>query len=287
MSSHDDRPDLDQEQTASLPKRTSSQGVARAREESPAPGSKPGAQAKNELRSPIRPTLPEAPRAQDPRLPEIPLPPTPARPMTPREQMQRAEEALILLREKMSQIAAEFADGKLNRDQFQAVYGRYSEQRDITERLLARDPNSQAWQSVITAGHTAFLIEHYAARVLSYAIYDQATGTQITISGSVQIAEHQVKAVLDRLRTVMAERGNPGPAQKRLADGSIVLIVPGDLTTAIVVYSREPSAHQIARVVDLQADFERANNRALLRRDYAHSRLVFPHRALFDDPGQT
>jgi hypothetical protein len=231
--------------------------------------------------SPIRPTMPDD---TEPPPPLTPSPPDRARkPLTPREQMQRAEEALINLRQKMAGIAAEFAQGKLNQAQFDAIYGRYSEQRDITERLLARDPESQAWQSVVRSGHTQFLKQHYKARVLSYAIHDQETFGLIARTGSIQIARSQVEAVLLRLQAVTVQRGNPGPALKKLGDGRCVLFMPGALTVAIAIFSLEPSRTQIGRIEDIHRDFERANQHALRARDYTTSRMVFPHRALFEE----
>jgi hypothetical protein len=232
--------------------------------------------------SPIRPTMPDD---TEPQPPLTPSPPdkTPRPPLTPREQMQRAEEALINLRQKMAGVAAEFAQGKLNQAQFDAIYGRYSEQRDITERLLARDPESQAWQSVVRSGHTGFLKQHYAARVLSYAIHDQETFRQIALTGSIQIARAQVEAALSRLRAVIEQRGNPGPALKQLGDGRCVLFMPGSLSVVIAIFSLEPSKTQIGRIEDIHRDFERANQHALHARDYTTSRMVFPHRALFED----
>jgi hypothetical protein len=232
--------------------------------------------------SPIRPTVPDDTRPQPPLTPSPPDK-TPRKPLTPREQMQRAEEALINLRQKMAGIAAEFAQGKLNQAQFDAIYGRYSEQRDITERLLARNPESQAWQSVVRPGHTQFLKQHYTARVLSYAIHDQETFGPIVMTGSIRIARAQVEAVLSRLQAVTEERGNPGPALKKLGDGRCVLFMPGSMTVAIAIFSLEPSRTQIGRIEDIHRDFERANQHALRARDYTTSRMVFPHRALFEE----
>lgn len=197
--------------------------------------------------------------------------------------MQRAEEALIRLREKMSAIVAEYASGELNRAQFEAVYARYSEQRDITERLLMRDPQSQAWESVIRPGHTGYLMARYAAHVISYAIYDLKTADQVMVTGPIQLQHEQIEAILARLTYIIETRGNPGPTHKELRDDRCVLFVPGDLTTAVVIYTREPAKVQIDRVSDIHSDFERANIHALRQGDFSAGRLVFPHRALFED----
>jgi hypothetical protein len=255
---------------------------------SPIPGHPTGEQPEEDLpraippKSPIRPTVTDDSEPQDLLMPTL-ADKTPSTPLTPREQMQRAEEALINLRQKMANLAAEFAQGKLNRDQFDAIYTRYSEQRDIVERLLARNPDSQAWQSVIREGHTTFLKQHYASLVLSYAIYDQESFTQITVSGPLQLEHNQIEAVLNRLKAIRDQRGNPGPAQKKIAEGRCVLFAPGEITIAVVIFSREPAAAQIARVQDVHLDFERANQHALRLRDYTVDQLVFPHRALLEE----
>ena len=231
---------------------------------------RPSVHDESEPHAPLTPSLPDHAASND-------------KPLSPREQMQRAEEALINLREKMAQIAAEFADGKLNQAQFDAIYSRYSEQRDITERLLARNPDSQAWQSVIRSGHTQFLKQHFEARVLSYAIYDQESGETINLTGPVVMKRAQVSAVLDRLKAVSQARGNPGPAQRKLGDDRSVVFMPGERTVAVVIFSRVPAPAQINRIQDIHRDFERANQHTLRRRDYANSRMVFPHRALFEE----
>ncbi len=236
--------------------------------------------------TPLSPIRPEPPTTE-PHDASPPLPPQPPtrdikRPLTPRERLQRAEDALIKLREKMARLANEFAEGKLNQAQFDAIYARYSEQRNITERLLERDPDSQAWQAVIQPGHTQFLKQHYAAVPLSYAIYDLESGTQIAITGTLQMRQVQLEAVLQRLRAVIQKRGLPAPAQKALSDDKHVVFVPGDLSVAVVIFSRQPATGQIARLKDIHHDFERANQRALRHKDYNTARMVFPHRALFE-----
>src|SRR3954463_16120705 len=94
-------------------------------------------------RSPVRPSLPQQP---EPRPLQASVPqPTPAAPESPTN----PNAALNTLRRKMELVSDEFAQGKINRGQFNAVYKRYSEQRTIIERLIERNPNSDAWKQVI------------------------------------------------------------------------------------------------------------------------------------------
>lgn len=243
--------------------------------------------------SPVRPTDPTpfpqsrvVPSAPAPNKPSLPTrEPTPAaepdlQSLSPQE---RAALALEKLREKMSAVSEEYANGKLNRAQFQAIYQRYQEQRDITEQLLKRDPKTGAWQQVIRPGHTTFLREHFEAKVTSFAIYDIVSGQRIILTGTVQLPDAQIKSILDKLKDIIQQKGNPGSARRKLQDQRWVLFVPGIYTISVVVFSLEPAVSQIKMIEDIQNDFERANRQVLDQRILDPRQMVFPHRALFEN----
>ena len=197
-----------------------------------------------------------------------------------RTELERAQEALERLRQKMSRVAAEFAAGHLNRAQFHAIYKRYNEQRIIAERLLERDPNSPAWRQVVQEGHTGFLRQHYRARVLSYTIYDNETLTPIAIHGKVKIDPKALTPIIESFRASATHQKN-----LPLKDGKWLILIAGHFTTAVILFSLEPSRRQLQMVSDLHLDFERANHHALERGIHTHERLVFPQRALFEESG--
>ncbi|MBN1678724.1 MAG: hypothetical protein JW966_00435 [Anaerolineae bacterium] len=287
MSNQDDSSDFSSSLLRRLLNEKSASGAAESPVSEPVSPADPEQVTLNSLpdsspKSPVRPTVQDDSQPQDPLTPSLPNQ-HPAEVVSPREQMQRAEEALISLRQKMAKLAAEFSQGKLNPAQFDAIYSRYSEQRDIIERLLTRNPESQAWQSVVQSGHTSFLRQRFEARVLSYAIYNQQTYDLIMLTGTIQLDRVQIEAVMKRLVAIIRERGNPGPAHRKISDGRCVLFVPGDTTVAMVIYSLEPSAAQIRRVQDIHRDFERANKYTLSGGGFDAERLVYPHRALFEE----
>jgi hypothetical protein len=244
--------------------------------------------------SPVRPEDPNPPRKKV--MPSIPQPSRPDVPydreLTPTEQIdtkdrdsaERAAAALERIRKKMTTIAEEYAQGKINKAQFNAIYRRYQEQRDITERLIKRDPESGAWQVVVQPGHTSFLRSHFEARVKSFAIYYLNNGRQIVLNGQVQLPRQQVLPIIEKLRSIVKTRGVPGSARRKLQDDQWVLLVPGELTLAVVVFSLEPAAAQIKSIEDIQRDFEHANRQALEQVVLDTEQMVFPHRALFENP---
>ncbi|MCC7447148.1 MAG: hypothetical protein IT324_07015 [Anaerolineae bacterium] len=239
--------------------------------------------------SPVRPARPEVVQPPDPLAPQprntqpINIP----QQITDIEERLQAEEALEKLRQKTAQIASEFADGKLNRMQFTAMYAYYNERRVIAERLLARNPDTQAWQQVVQPGHTGFLRQYFEARVLSHAIYDiTATDTTHALAnqGTVQTPDAIVTQILAAI-AILRQRnllGHLSPARKQVDNGRWVVVIPGKYTVGITLFSLEPSTQQVTLVQDLHRDFERANRLALERGIRVPEQLVFPHRSLFE-----
>ncbi len=244
--------------------------------------------------SPVRPARPEVIQPPDPLVPQtrstqpIDIP----QQITGIEERLQAEEALEKLRKKTAQIANEFAEGKLNRMQFTAMYAYYNERRVITERLLARNPDTQAWQQVMQPGHTGFLRQYFEARVLSHAIYDLAMNDAARLlanQGTVPAPSEIVTQILSAIAILRQRKqlAHLNPARKQIDNGHWVVVIPGKYTVGITLFSLEPSTQQVTLVQDLHRDFERANRVALDRGVRIPDQLVFPHRSLFEKSDDT
>ncbi|MBZ0303737.1 MAG: hypothetical protein K8J31_28615 [Anaerolineae bacterium] len=190
-------------------------------------------------------------------------------------------QALDILRTKMEAVANEFAAGKINRAQFNAIYGHFDEQRSIIERLLERNPDSNAWEQVFQAGHTSFLRDHFEARCTSYLIYRLNWPTPLMIGGPQQPNMDQIEPVLSALQG-MDGRPPSGLARKLLNTGQWLVLALGGYALTIALFNLEPSASQLNRVRDLHNDFERANRSALARGTQTLDKMVFPQRALVE-----
>ncbi len=241
-----------------------------------------------DARSPIRPAASDALPARKPRLrpatpASAPLQAQQSDPGPPQVAMATSsQDALEYLRQRLSEIAQEFADGILNRAQFHAIYNRYSEQRRIIEALIARNPDSDAWQQVALTGHTSFLRQHFKARVRFFALFALGSTTPIIHYGKQPPSAQEILPILKGLPAILKKRGTLKPASKALRNGQWLSVVPGQYTVSIVVYSLEPSIEQVGQIADLHSDFERANVHSLLNGEYITQRLVFPQRAMFE-----
>lgn len=231
------------------------------------------------LRSPVRPPAPaDTPAAPPtPPLPEA-VPDTP--PATP---PQDSRHALILLRQKVDVLVSEYAQGGINRVQFNALYQRYSDQRAIIEKLMERNPDNEAWRQVVSnRGQTGFLRARLEAQPLYYGVYAANVFSPLFTGGSFEAAVDFPKDALLRAVWAMPNRPPIGLGRKPLGADQWLVMAAGGKAATLVVFSLEPSKTQALLLRDLHLDFERANQMALDRGWLAAERLVFPQRALFE-----
>ncbi|MAS37892.1 MAG: hypothetical protein CL610_28105 [Anaerolineaceae bacterium] len=238
-------------------------------------------QPNNVLRSPIRPQHPETASVE-----QKPLADPTITPNSRKEPVNGSPDsvlALDTLRKKMEDVAGEFAAGKINRTQFNAIYGRYDEQRMIIERIVERNPGSDAWKQVLrSGGQTAFLRDHFVARCLYFMVYRLNWATPLMMGGPRQPDMDDIEPVLATLFN-KDQRPHTGLARKALGNGHWLVLAVGENALTIALYNLEPAKMQLSRVRDLHNDFERANRMTLLRGTRTLEKMVFPQRALVEE----
>ena len=237
------------------------------------------------LLSPVRPIPPEQPpaavspfvitetelEASDATLPEL-LPIDTDDP----------DAAMNALRGRMALIADEYANGKINRAQFDALYQRYGEQRTIIERLIARDPESSAWKQVLgVAENTGYLRDQFEAQALYYAVFRHQQYEPIAAGGRQPPNLSMIESALKRVWAT-DNRPKHGLGRRPLGSTQWLILATGEHAVTVVLFSLEPSITQSRLVRDLHADFERANAAALVRGWIVPERMVFPQRALME-----
>ncbi len=199
----------------------------------------------------------------------------------PMPSVENPQVALNEIRQKMEQVAAEFAAGKINRMQFNAIYGRYNEQRAIIQRLIERDPNNNAWKQVAAPGHTGFLRTHFEARPIYYVIFQHNQPRPLLYDGTFKPKGETLVQVL-RALWKMQNRPAQGLARRQLEENRWLVVAFGQQTVTLVIFTLEPSAAQAVLVRDLHMDFERANELIFKRGTVSPQRMVFPQRALLE-----
>ncbi|MBW7878369.1 MAG: hypothetical protein IT298_11190 [Chloroflexi bacterium] len=179
------------------------------------------------------------------------------------------------IRQKMETLAGDFAEGKINKDQFNAVYHHYAQQMEIVQRLIEKDPQSDAWRKAAAPGVTEFLKEEFRPGVTLCATLRLKEDKPLYIEGKV--TPDVARAIYSAFKTLRAS-GKIGLVSREIVNGWLVAFV-GDLAVTLVVFTGEPTTEQVRRVEDIHRVFERANGIALRTNAPVH-RYVFPQRSL-------
>jgi hypothetical protein len=193
-----------------------------------------------------------------------------------------ARHFLERLRGKTAQVVQDFAEGSINQRQFQAVYSHYQRQRMAVEKALIEMPGSGAWRAAAAEGHTSFLRQQHAAQVISYAIYETASGTRVTQVGELDIDTASMEPMLSRFRSSTQDLFGAGMTHAELKGGRWLCCVPGRYTTLVIIFSTEPAPTQLEMIEDLHRDFEMVNKLSLSRGDLSQLALTFTHLWAFE-----
>jgi hypothetical protein len=198
----------------------------------------------------------------------------------PTEPKRNPQTALEAIRQRLQGITQEYSSGKLNAVQFNAIYRHYMEKRMIIEKLIERNPESDAWRAAASSGHTTDLKDRYESRPLYYVIFRKGEKRPLLFDGKLpKKAAEQLHKLLEVFWKMQVWR--QGLARKSVGDGMWLMLMVGENAMTIAIYFLQPSTLQVNKLKDLHADFERANTKAL-ERGFSADRMVFPQRALTD-----
>jgi hypothetical protein len=183
------------------------------------------------------------------------------------------------VRSKLAALVEDFAQGRVNRAQFEVLYAHYQKERDAVEKLIASQPSSDAWRMAMTEGQSVMIRRRLGSRVLGYAVYADEDPTPLRVYGEfAELDAKQLASLLDYLDEKKSLITVTNFDQK----ATCLCIVPGELATLFVLFSTEPARIQIQLLQDLHQHFERANYRVLARSFYKPGDLVFPFAAAFE-----
>ncbi|MEO1286242.1 MAG: hypothetical protein AAFV93_00635 [Chloroflexota bacterium] len=197
----------------------------------------------------------------------------------PTNKHETPQQALDEIRRRMKNATHEYSSGRLSKVQFEAIYRHYTEKRQIVERIIERNPNSDAWKSAAAEGKTNFLKDRFEARPLYYMVMRRGEKIPLASEGKVpKKAAEQIYKLLQAFWKMSEWKS--GLARKAIGDGMWMMVMVGEMSLTIAIYFLQPSTVQITQMRDLQGDFERANRQAL-ERNLSAKRMVFPHRAIF------
>jgi hypothetical protein len=214
---------------------------------------------------------------------------------SPKEQAERSVQQgkmfIAQTRNKMKQLVDDFADGKLNKEQFHVLYERYQSQINGVKLILAEnDPTT--WTEALAGDETITLRKRLLAKATGMAIYINKGGTLLDTLGKFNIVGHDVTKIMEKFNNQLAkERATPDdevdnlPTIQRYSQLVIemppygwVFVAKGRLVMIINTFTREPTQDQRDTMIRLLRDFETANASHLMKENVTSYDLVMPFR---------
>ncbi|MFN8375681.1 MAG: hypothetical protein U0694_22775 [Anaerolineae bacterium] len=174
------------------------------------------------------------------------------------------------LYDKIQALLDEFAEGRLNRDQFHALYERYNSRLQIVDHaILSGNPDAV---EIAEMGPTTLQVrEETEAKALGLVIYHNTQGTIIETLGSFNVeTRHVLPPLLQFVRTPQETRIT------HVAEQQWLVFVAGRYTTIVTLFKHEPSRMQTHEMERLHRDFEDANHYAFERGALDANTLGYP-----------
>jgi hypothetical protein len=217
--------------------------------------------------------------------------------LSAREQAERAVQQgkmfIAQTRTKMKQLVDDFANGKLNREQFHTLYDRYQSQINGVKLILAENDPTM-WIEALDDDETVTLRKRLLAKATGLVIYTNSSGALLDKLGKFNVSGVEVADLLEKFK----KRIDAEISKDDVADGDQVtqhryhqyvvelqphgwlLLVQGRLTKIITSFSREPTQDQRDTMIRLLRDFESANAVHLQKPDVTAKELAMPFRVI-------
>lgn len=277
---------LRQRRPAGQPAEASSEPSTAAESISNPPGESPTVVLKIAYQAQHFPVGEEGPGAAPRSAPE--LPPASAEDgeaKRSREQaLVQARERLNSVQEKINHIAEEFAEGQVNRAQFQELFDHYQRERRTILAWIDTTAEVPNWRELAAEGRSMMIRRQHKARVLGYAICDQQSGLPLRSIGMFEEDPELVVPMLTAYRSATEEIFGAGMRSTEIEGGRWLCFVAAEFTMLMVLFSNEPARKDLEGLDELLRTFERMNRYILRRRPVKPDDLFLPYRFYIDSP---
>ena len=196
---------------------------------------------------------------------------------TPTAGLTAAQQLLEKLQDKIGRLADDFANGSINRQQFQELYAHYQREMRAIETLIETDQGQSEFDAAYQEGESVLIRQKHAAKARGYAIYENSSGMPITTLGKFEVDPALFVPMLSSFRSATAEIFGGGLQATAIEGGRWLCFVPGQHTTMMSLFTAEPAKKQLDFLEQLHQLFEKANRKLLPNSPVEASELVFPH----------
>jgi hypothetical protein len=179
------------------------------------------------------------------------------------------------VKQKMQGVLADFSSGKLNRDQFHAVYEHYNAQLALAEQSLTTGALTQP-QGSPDAPPTIAILNAHMGKAIGLVIYDNRTNIQVDTLGEFDVPSSRVAPILNDFSEAIQNKQQIDQRVEKMSFNRWLMFNAGKFTTIVCLFKNEPSPMQIREMVRLHQDFETANEQFFDKVEFDTTKLAYP-----------
>lgn len=189
------------------------------------------------------------------------------------------KQLLLSLDKKNSRLERDFQQGRVNAAQYRAIRKHYSEQREIALRMGKLHPENELWRVVLEEGKTSFLMQLNEAQVYGVAFFNIRDHKRLFHQGVLPPEYKQALSLITSFGIDGTQSSSGRMFATQTNDGKLLLLIPGQYTVALIIFSQEPPGWQVRALREVHSNFEAMNKVAFKRGKL--STLIFPDLSRF------
>jgi hypothetical protein len=155
----------------------------------------------------------------------------------------------------------------------------------MVESWLDTASLAEDWRQAATEGRSVIIRSQHAARVLGYSIYESQSGMPLKTIGEFELDAELFVPMLSSYRSATEEIFGAGMRSTEIGTGEWLCFVPGEFTTLMTLFSKEPAARQLQMLEELHRLFELANRPLLSQSPVDPEALALPHISFLGSTG--
>jgi hypothetical protein len=180
------------------------------------------------------------------------------------------------IQEKIQKLLAEFADGAISREQFHAVYERYTSQLAMAEMAMRSSSPDMVMGMVQDGTSTLVVKEKHMGKAVGMTIYNNRSGTLLETLGDFDVPPEKLSPILNDFSLMMDSGKLVEREVRKIGAKQWLLFAAGNFTTVVTLFHNEPSEQQSREIERLHHDFEQANGSFFNKGQVDASKLAYP-----------
>lgn len=187
----------------------------------------------------------------------------------------KAEEFKASIENKIRGLIAEFAEGKISREQFHIIYERYNGQLAIANHALMSG-NPDAYSIAQDGISTIAIRSELMGKAMGLMIYHNKSGVILETLGDFDVPVSHIAPTLNNISLLMDEGKYIERRNEKYSEKQWLHYAAGRFSTVVTEFHHEPSQQQIMEIERLHHDFEHANQSLLQKEVVDTQKLAYP-----------